>query len=304
MFYFFIFIFGLCVGSFLNVLILRLGSGQVFRLGSDSGEAPHQNLGKHGTGFRIGGRSHCPKCAHQLGWKDLMPVLSFIWLKGKCRYCGEKISWQYPIVEAATGILFVFLFLSIFNFNLSISDVINLIYLLFITSCLIVIFVSDLKYFIIPDEIILTGIIGFFVFKLFGILNLGFFSDLGLAPLDSLASNGVKILDFKILLNPLLSAIAASAFFLAIVLVTRGKGMGLGDVKFAFLMGLVLGWPQILGALLLAFVSGALVGLGLILAGRAKMKSEIPFGTFLAANTFLIMLLSEKILIRYINLII
>jgi len=284
MLYSFIFLFGLCVGSFLNVLIVRLGS--------DSGEG-------------IGGRSYCPKCTHQLGPKDLIPLLSFILLRGRCRYCGQKISWQYPIVELVTGTLFVLIFTSIFNFkflilnqffNFSIFNLIDFIYLFFIVSCLIVIFVSDLKYFIIPDKIIIAVIIGFFVFKLFGILDFVHWNLFGIWGL------GFGI--WRPLLFALLSGIGASAFFFAVILATRGRGMGLGDAKLAFLMGLVLGWPQILAALLLAFVSGALVGLGLILAGRAKMKSEIPFGTFLAASTFLIMLLGEKILIRYINLII
>jgi prepilin signal peptidase PulO-like enzyme (type II secretory pathway) len=281
--YLFIFLFGLAVGSFLNVLIHRL---------------PQEKS--------IGGRSHCPKCAHQLAWQDLVPLASFFWLGGKCRYCREKISWQYPIVELATGLLFLTLSLSDSDRVFSLSDSITLIYFLFITSCLIVIFVSDLKYFIIPDEIIIAGIAGTLLYKLFGIL-----SPFGRSPVGGnfvhwnlLGNWKLEIGNWQTIGYHLLVAIAAGAFFFAIVLATKGKGMGLGDVKLAFLMGLVLGWPQILIALLFAFVSGALVGLILILAGKAKMKSEIPFGTFLAAGTFLIMLLGEKILIRYINLII
>jgi prepilin signal peptidase PulO-like enzyme (type II secretory pathway) len=267
-------------------VILRLGSGQVTRLGGEQ---------KRG----IGGRSHCPKCGRELAWQDLVPVLSFFWLGGKCRYCREKISWQYPIVELATGILFVFLVFNVWNFGFEtskfvsdfgflISDLTHFIYLAFITGCLIVIFVSDLKYFIIPDEIIIAGVIGIFLYRFFAVFDFGFWNLFGNWKLEI---GNLKILGFYVL-----SAIAASLFFLVIVLVTRGKGMGLGDVKMAFLMGLILGWPQIIAALLLAFISGALVGLGLILAGRAKMKSEIPFGTFLAASTFLVMIFGENIL--------
>ncbi|PIY75351.1 MAG: prepilin peptidase [Candidatus Portnoybacteria bacterium CG_4_10_14_0_8_um_filter_40_50] len=290
MLYFFIFIFGLCVGSFLNVLI--------FRLGSDGGENVIGGYAERGQSpAKLGGRSHCPKCGHQLAWQDLVPVLSFVLLKGRCRYCQKAISWQYPIVELATGLLFLILSLSDSDRIFSLSDSITLIYFLFIASCLIVIFVSDLKYFIIPDEIIIAGVIGTFLYKL-----LSAFDFASLRSGNNLYPELVEGL--KLLLPFALSAVIASAFFLVIVLITRGRGMGLGDAKLAFLMGLVLGWPKILPALLLAFVSGALVGLILILAGKAKMKSEIPFGTFLAANTFLIMLLGEKILIRYINLII
>src|SRR4030042_6669588 len=168
-FYLLIFIFGAAIGSFLNVLILRLGSGQVPRLGSEE---------KKG----IGGRSHCPKCGHLLAWQDLVPVLSFFWLGGKCRYCAQKISWQYPIVELATGILFVFLAAPVWNLDfgfwnfignwkLEIGNLIDLIYLFFVTSCLIVIFVSDLKFFIIPDEIIIAGAIGAFLYRLFAVFD-------------------------------------------------------------------------------------------------------------------------------------
>jgi leader peptidase (prepilin peptidase)/N-methyltransferase len=270
LFYLFIFLFGLAVGSFLNVLILRLGSEV-----------------KKG----IGGRSHCPKCGHQLGWQDLIPVLSFVMLGGKCRYCGQKISWQYPIVELATGILFVFLLTNFWSLGFGHWDLFGIWSLgfgIFITSCLIVIFVSDLKFFIIPDEIIIAGSIAALIYRLSAVFNF---------EIWNLFRNWkLEIGNWQTVGYHLLAAIAAGTFFLAIVLATNGKGMGLGDVKMAFLMGLVLGWPLILPALLLAFVAGALVGLGLIAAGRAKMKSEIPFGTFLAAATFLVMIWGGGIL--------
>jgi len=273
LFYLFIFIFGLCIGSFLNVLIARLPKEE-----------------------GISGRSHCPKCGHILRWYDLIPVLSFILLKRRCRYCRGKISWQYPIVEISTGLIFLLIFnfqFSIFNQfpNFLISQFLDLFFLFFITSCLIVIFVSDLKYFIIPDEIIWAGVIGTFLYKFFAVWNFKIF--------DFVENWKLEIENWESLGYYLLAGLATSAFFLAIVLITRGKGMGLGDVKLVFLMGLILGWPQILVALLVAFISGALVGLGLIVAGRAKMKSQIPFGTFLAASTFLVMIWGEKIINAY-----
>lgn len=294
--YFFIFIFGICVGSFLNVLIVRLGSENLDYL-------PKGQKG-------ISGRSHCPNCGHILRWYDLVPVLSFILLKGKCRYCGKPISWQYPIVELTTGILFFLIFnfqFSIINqlFNFQLSNFITLFYLLFIVSCLIVIFVSDLKYFIIPDKIIIAGSVGAFLYRIFYIYN--FFGNNSPQPSFILREGASPLIlrgGWGELYLYLLSAIGAGLFFLVIVLVTKGKGMGLGDVKMAFLMGLILGWPKILPVLLLAFVSGALVGLGLIIAGKAKMKSEIPFGVFLSASTFLVMILGENILGHYFGLII
>jgi prepilin signal peptidase PulO-like enzyme (type II secretory pathway) len=271
-----IFIFGICVGSFLNVLIVRLAAEeQVTR-----------------------GRSHCVKCGHNLVWQDLVPILSFLWLKGKCRYCRKKISWQYPIVEIATGSLFVFLVLRVFPelvegykfafdfVSLRSGSIFELFFYFFITSCLVVIFVSDLKYFIIPDEIIIAGCVGAFIYKFFEIWNF---------EIWNLFRNWkLEIGNWETLGIYLLSGLTAAAFFMSVVILTKGKGMGIGDVKLAFLMGLVLGWPQILAALLLAFSAGALFGLGLMLARRANMKTELPFGTFLAVATFAVMLFGSQ----------
>lgn len=263
LFYFLIFFVGVSLGSFLNVLIHRL---------------PQEKA--------IGGRSDCPQCGHQLGWRDLAPVLSFIFLRGRCRYCGKPISWQYPIVELATGILFLLVIShqrSVISEN-TFFDLAGLVYLLFIVLCLIVIFVSDLKYFIIPDQIVLVGIAATLFYKFFWIF----------------ISNGVEGWELKIFKSlgvSLLSALGAAAFFLSIVFITRGRGMGLGDVKFAFLMGLVLGWPKILLALFLAFSAGALFGLTLVAARLAKMNSPLPFGVFLSAATFLAMVWGEKIIV-------
>jgi len=240
MFSFFIFLLGLSIGSFLNVVICRLGSKEPI----------------------LFSRSRCPKCGALLKWLDLIPLLSFVLTWGKCRYCHRKISLQYPLVELATGLLF----LLIFN-QFSILNFINLFYYLIIICFLIVIFVYDLKYYLIPDKIIYPAIIISLLYSLFVIHNS--------------------------LFNYLLSAISASGFFLSLVLISRGKWMGLGDVKLAILMGLVLGWPNILMALFLAFMSGAMIGLALIIAGQKTIKSQIPFGPFLSGATLLIMIYGQ-----------
>jgi len=250
--YFLIFVFGLIVGSFLNCVIYRLGAGGSF----------------------LKGRSFCPHCKHTLSWPDLIPLFSFFLLKGKCRYCQKPISWQYPLVELTTGILFLLIIHYTFpNFLLSI-------FYSLISSFLIVIFVYDLEHYIIPDKVIYPAIIITFVFN---ILN-------------------SYLLNHKSILSPLLAALGASAFFLTIVLMSRGKWMGWGDVKLAFLMGLFLGYPNILVALFLAFFIGAIVGLILIALGKKTLKSEIPFGPFLVTGTFLAIFLGEKILNWYLNL--
>jgi len=261
---FIIFIFGLAVGSFLNVVIFRLENGEKI----------------------INDRSKCLRCKHILAWYDLIPVLSFVFLKGKCRYCNKKISWQYPLVEIGTGILFVMAL----NFQFSISNqfsifnfqfLLSVFYLLFIISSLIVVFVYDLKHYIIPDKIIYLAIIVAMGFSLFNNL---------------IAGNNFQFLDF------FFSAVLAGTFFLSIIAITKGKGMGGGDVKLAFLMGLILDWPVIIFSVFLAFISGSVVGIYMILAGKKKMKSMIPFGPFLVFGTFVGLFWGREIVKWYMDL--
>jgi len=207
----------------------------------------------------IGGRSFCPKCNHTLSWQDNIPLLSFILLSGRCRHCLSPISWQYPLVELGTGILTI----SIFNFQFSIFN-------LLITYALIVIFVSDLRYGTIPDRIVY--------------------------PVIGLATLFLIIYNLSSSIYYLLSSLGAAGFFLALVAITRGKGMGIGDVKLAALMGLVLGWPKILVALYLAFLTGAIVGVILILLGKKRFGEHIPFGPFLTTATWIGLLWGGQIL--------
>ncbi|MDO8601418.1 MAG: prepilin peptidase [bacterium] len=236
----FIFIFGLIAGSFLNSVIYRLEQGQSF----------------------IKGRSFCPHCKHQLAWQDLIPLFSFLILKGKCRYCRQKISWQYPLVELTAGLLFVLIFF--------VQGWPSLGWNLIIACFFIIIFVYDLKHYIIPDRVIYPAIIMAWIFN---------FS-----------------------LVPILSALGAAFFFFLIVLASKGKGMGIGDIKLAFLMGLFLGWPNIAVALFSAVFLGAIIGIGLIISAKKTLKSEVPFGPFLAVGTFLALFWGEKIINFYLNL--
>ena len=248
-----VFVFGLIVGSFLNCVIYRLEQGSSF----------------------LRGRSFCPYCKHVLSWLDLIPVISFLILKGKCRYCQKPISVQYPLVELATAAIFLFIF---FLPNIyPIGQFISMLFYLVISSFLIIIFVYDLKHYLIPDKIIYPAIAAALIYNL-------------------LMSDIPRMSDI------LMSAFGAAAFFLAIVLVSRGKWMGVGDIKLAFFMGLLLGWPNILTALFLAFFIGAIMGLGLILSGKKTLKSEVPFGPFLVAGTFLAMFWGSEIVNWYLNL--
>ena len=252
---FFIFLFGLCIGSFLNCLVYRLEEEKSLK-----------------------GRSFCPHCKHALSWLDLFPVLSYLFLKGKCRYCRKSISIQYPLVELATGLIF----LLIFSYKFEISNFLNLLFLLYIAGSLIAIFIYDLKHYIIPDKVLFPAIAAALVYDL---------------------------ISWQHILNNLLAVVIASGFFLAIFLISKGKWMGFGDVKLAVLMGLLLGFPNVLAALFLAFFFGAIIGVILMAfpfgsaQGRQKksLKSEIPFGPFLIIGTFLTMFCGNQIIQWYLN---
>jgi prepilin signal peptidase PulO-like enzyme (type II secretory pathway) len=267
--YFSIFLLGLVVGSFLNCIIYRLETSQSF----------------------LRGRSFCPHCRHILSWQDLIPLLSFFILKGKCRYCRKPISFQYPLVELATGLIF----LLIFHFQLisTLSQFITTLYLFIISSFLIIIFVYDLKHYIILDKVIYPAIGIAALYRLLEVLNLGYWN---------LFENWkFEIGNLPLLINPIASAFFASLFFLLIVMVSRGAWMGVGDIKLAFLMGLVLGWPNILTALFSAFLIGAIIGIVLIILGEKSLKSEVPFGPFLVTGTFIALFLGQEIVNFYVQ---
>lgn len=232
----FIFLYGLIIGSFLNVIIDRIPKGQSI----------------------VYPPSHCEHCRHRLAWYDLIPVLSFLMLKGRCRYCQKSIGIYYPFIELLTGLLFVLTY--IFSIN---TNIIYIFYLLIMLSVFIVIFFTDYKYGIIPFSVTaLGGITAFFYL--------------------------ITSFPLPVILIHFLSAIGAFLFFLFLFLITKGKGMGFGDVVLVLLMGLFLGFPEIIIALYLAFVLGAIISLILIVLGHKKIRHDtIPFGPFLVAGTFI-----------------
>ncbi|HRY52535.1 MAG TPA: prepilin peptidase [Candidatus Portnoybacteria bacterium] len=244
-----IFIFGLTIGSFLNVVICRLATGEEI----------------------VKSRSHCPHCGHVLSWLDLIPLLSFILLRRRCRYCQKAISLQYPLVEIITGALFVLAYKfvepnSLFIFQLALNW--------YIAASLVVVFVYDLRHYVIPDKVLWPAI--------------------GAAFLLAISKSWLLTGGLAGFYPYLFSAFGAAAFFLSLVLITRGRGMGIGDIKLAFLMGLLLGWPGIFMALFLAFFIGAAAGVLLMLLGKKTMKSQIPFGPFLVFGTMGVYFAGER----------
>lgn len=242
-FYILIFILGTVIGSFLNVVICRINTNESI----------------------IKNRSHCPFCKNKLVWYELIPIISFLIQRGRCRKCGKKISLQYPLVEFFTGIIFLLIFITQYS-------LLDILFWLVISCFLIILFVYDLKHSLVPDIIIYPAIV----------LTLGF-----------------RILELG---NYILASLIAGGFFLVIILVSKGKWMGMGDAKIGILMGLVLGLPKIFVALFLAFLIGAVVSIILLILKKKVLKSEIPFGPFLTGATFIALFLGEILLNWYIGL--
>ena len=242
----FSFLYGVFIGSFLNVLSDRL---------------PREET--------ILGRSYCESCKHQLSSKDLIPVFSFLALKGKCRYCNVKLSWMYPFSEILAGFFFTltsYLFITFVSSSLSLLLVYQA-----IAACLLVIILADFKYHIIPDEMQIALII-------LALLKVALTS-------FTLQAFGYVLLAGVMIMLPIL----------LLFLGTQGRGMGFGDVKFAFVMGMLLGIVQGFIALYIAFVTGALIGTILIILKKTKMKAHIAFGPFLVLGVYLMLFFGQQI---------
>jgi leader peptidase (prepilin peptidase) / N-methyltransferase len=249
-----IFIFGLIIGSFLNCVIWRLYKEESF----------------------VVGKSYCPHCHHSLEFFDLFPVLSFIFLRGKCRYCKENISIQYPIVELITAIMFsaVYLYLG------SIISL-QLIFWLIIMAIFIVIFVFDLRYFIIPDEVIYPAIF--------------------LAIVWLLYSSYIGTISIHEIILTIITALGASLLFFLIWFFSKGMAMGFGDVKLALFIGLLLGFPNAIVGLFLGFLFGAIIGSIMVFLKKKGMGSEVPFAPFLVVGAIISFFFGSSIVSWYLS---
>lgn len=239
-----LFCLGLILGSFGNVLIYRLNV---------------ENVPKFWQG-----RSICPHCKKNILWQDNIPLLSYILLKGRCRFCHHQIGWQYPVVELITALVFAFIWI----FSPTLSPNVKL-FELSIAFIFIVVFFSDLIYGLIPDEMVGTGVVVAILGRLL------FWGDLKSAVLAGLGSG--------------------LAFFL-IVLFTKFRGMGLGDVKLALLMGVLLGFPQVLVAFWSAFIIGGSAAVLLLILKKVRFSATIPLGPFLVLGVIISALWSDKLL--------
>ena len=261
---FIFFLLGLMVGSFLNVLVYRL------RVAEDI----------------FFDRSHCPHCKKMIEWYDNVPLLSFILLAAKCRNCRKKISWQYPLVELATGILFAAIGARYFIAQDAASWTTTL-YFLGVAGFFMAIFVYDFLYMEIPEVLIWPAISWALAFNLLIDWNEKNFSS-GLLSVHTYSG--------------ILAAMAAFAFFFLLSAVSREKWMGMGDSYLAVFLGLVLGWPQILLALFFSFLIGSICGIILMASRRKKMKSQLPFAPFMVSGAIIALFWYEPIINWYFGL--
>jgi len=245
-----VFIFGLIIGSFLNCLIWRMYKEET-----------------------MGGRSYCPHCRQIITWYDNIPLLSFLLLRGRCRQCRIKISWQYPLVEFFTALLFLITFQTLKDNN-QLFLVLGHDWFLIIT--LIIVFVYDLRWQLIPMNIIwvMSGVI--FVFNLF----------LGV-PWWLL----------------LLFAAIGAVFFLVQYLLTKKKGIGEGDIWLGLFLGLAFpNASQLLLIMFLAYCVGAIVSLVLMSLKKKGLKSVIALGPFLALGAIITLIWGSSIINWYLGL--
>ncbi len=243
------FVMGTCAGSFVNMLVYRTAKDYgVLKSPSGDGRGKSPKVKNEN-------RSFCDFCGKQLHWYENIPVISWILQNGKSRCCHRQLSLLYPIVELVMGLLFV---ITVSQLGLTLSLIPGFV----LVTMMVFSFVFDLKYMVLPDfsTMIMVIMAGILVF-------LGRWSVLPLQYLEA--------------------AVGAMVFLGVLYLVSRGKAMGFGDVKLAFFMGLLLGLPSVVVAFYVAFISGAIGGVGLMLAHKARRKSLIAFGPFLILGTFI-----------------
>ena len=239
-----VFLYGLCIGSFLNVCIYRIPK--------------KENIATN--------RSHCMSCNNTLKWYDLVPLFSYLFLGGKCRYCKAKVSIQYPLVEALNGLGYVFIFY-INGINLT-SILFSLCY-----SALIVLGVIDWRTYEIPFSI------NVFIFIL------------GVAR---------TIIDYENIWEYLLGFISVSGFLLILYYATKGRGIGGGDVKLMAAAGLLIGVKNIILALVIGCILGSIIHIA-----RMKIQNKdhvLAFGPYLAAGIFIAMLFGDGLIQWYLSM--
>lgn len=267
-----VFIFGLVVGSFLNVCIVRLPKGRSI----------------------VSPPSHCPQCQERIKWYDNIPVLSFFILRGRCRSCGRRISWRYPLVELMNGLFYTWIYTEFGPGG-------EMLLIMALCSALIVITFIDLDHQIIPDVITLPGMLAglalgpFFMTPLLDPLPFGL---AGVFPHAGPYAAG--------LLNSFIGLVTGGAPLFIIgwlwEKLRNVEAMGGGDVKLMAMVGSLLGWKGSLLTIMLGALTGSLAGMILIISKRLSMNRVIPFGPFLALGAVITAFYGHEIVYWYLGL--
>lgn len=239
--FFLSFIFGTLIGSFLNVVILRLPAGE-----------------------KLTGRSHCPNCKKGLEAKDLLPVLSFVFLLGRCGNCGGKISPRYPLIELFTGAMFAW---AVYFFSPNDFYSWMLVAKVGMALCfLLVIFAIDWEHYLILDNVIIAGVLAMLLMNII---------------LDA-ASPARFLFLTSLTVSAVVAAIISPMPFFALWYFSKGQWLGFGDVKLAIFLGMALGFPIVFVGIFLGIFIGGLCGIFLLITKLKGLKSQVPFGTFLS----------------------
>ena len=257
-----VFYFGSILGSFLNVVSLRLPKGE-----------------------SLAGRSHCTACGHTLSWLDLFPLFSYLLFRGRCRYCQKNFSSRYFLFELLSGVLFVWAF-----WQVNPQDLPGYLLLLkawVVVSALLVVFTIDLEHFLIFDNVLISAGLPVAVLNL--ILDL-LSRQLSKLELGSLTFGGV------------FAGGVFAGFFYLLWYVSRGRWIGFGDVKLMFFLGLALGWPNTAAAWLLAYFLGTAYALPLLVLGKKQLSSRLPFGCFLAPAALIALFYGPTLVNWYLRL--
>lgn len=263
------------------------------------------------AGSSLLSRSRCPQCKKRLSWYDLIPLLSYLSLAGKCRYCHKKIGIEYLVVELAMGVLIAFLFWQNFYKIQWTTFLLELVFKIFFITVLVILFLTDLKKMIIPDKIVLpsilitlvflTGVTLFKIGYLYYSLSQSEIGKLLLSPHNDYFIRHALMVAQPLLESMVMGLLIGGLFYLLIV-ITRGQGMGGGDVKLGALMGLGLGFPNALIATMIAFLTGAIWSVVLILGGKKHFGQTIAFGPFLVIGSLVALLWADQILNIYLKL--
>ena len=273
-----LFIFGLAIGSFLNVLALRYD----------------------GERWDTGGRSRCPHCGHTLRWFELIPLISFIIQGGKCRNCRAKIGWKYPLVELLSAAIFVAVpwRFAAYPWLAPTGWYIFSAFWIVAFELLLLVAYIDLRLEIVPDELVVVlGALAIFE-TIFVAAYVG-------APWQSFVGPYAAVFWWygNAWAGHIAGAVFGGGFFALLVIATRGKGMGMGDVKLGIPLGLLFGWPDILILYAAAFIIGSVVGLASIARGIKSRKSPIPFVPFLALGAAFVFFLGTGFFSWYFRII-